>query len=154
MPMCKRFDVYLIKRSLTDWGKVLILLLDEAIVVAAIIFAFWFFKIKIPLPITITIAIIGGIFIFIIHVAVITSFHRKQVTGREGMTGLQGRAVEPLTPFGTIIVKGEYWKAKCLYDKIGVDEDVEIVGIDGLTLMVKRKKKLAAGGFEPPTKGL
>ena len=137
--MCKRFDRYLIKRATTDWGKVLILLLDDAIVVAGIIFALWFFEIKIPLPITITIAIIGGIFVFIIHVAVIPSFHRKQVTGREGMTGLQGRVVEPLTPFGTIIVQGEHWKAKSLSDKIEVDEDVEIVGIDGLTLTVKRK---------------
>ena len=137
--MCKRFDIHLIKRAITDWGKVLILLLDEAIIVAGIIFALRFYEIIIPLPITITIAIIGGLFVFIIHVAVIPSFHRKKVTGREGMTGLQGRVVEPLTPFGTIIVQGEHWKAKCLSDKIEVDEDVEIVGIDGLTLTVKRK---------------
>ena len=137
--MCRRFDISIIKRAVTDWGKVLILLLDEAVVVAAIIFALWFFKINIPLPITIAIAIVGGIFVFIVHVAVIPSFHRKQVTGREGMIGLQGRVVEPLNPVGTIIVKGEHWKAKSLYDEIGVDEDVEIVGIDGLTLTIKRK---------------
>jgi membrane-bound serine protease (ClpP class) len=137
--MCKRFDIYLIKRATTDWGKVLILLLDDAIVVAGIIFALRFFGINIPLPITITIATIGGIFVFIIHVAVMPSFHRKQITGREGMTGLQGKVIESLTPFGTIFVKGEHWKAKSLYDKIEVNADVEIVGIDGLTLMVKRQ---------------
>ncbi len=137
--MCKKFDIYVIKRAVTDWGKVLILLLDEAVIVAGIIFALWFFKIKIPLPITIAIAMIGGIFVFIIHVAVISSFHRKQVTGREGMTGLQGRVVEPLTPFGTVIVNGEYWKAKSVGGNIAAGGEVEILEVNGLTLMVKSR---------------
>ena len=137
--MWKRFDISITKRAITDWGKVLILLLDEAVVIAAIIFALWFFKINIPLPITIAIAVVGGIFVFIVHVAVIPSFHRKQVTGREGMIGLQGRVVKPLNPVGTIIVKGEHWKAKSIYDNIDIDEEVKIIGIDGLTLTVRRR---------------
>jgi len=137
--MFKTVDINRIKGTLTDWGKVLILLLDEAIVVAAVIFVLRYFKINIPLPITITIAIIGGIFVFVIHVSVIPSFHRKKVAGREGMIGMQGRVVKPLTPFGTIIFEGELWKARCINDKIEVDEDVEIVRIDHLTLTVKRK---------------
>ena len=137
--MCKTVDINRIKGALTDLGKVLILLLDEAIVVVVVIFLLRYFEINIPLPITITIAIIGGILAFVIHVAVIHSFHRKKVTGREGMIGMQCRVVKPLTPFGTIVVEGEYWKAKSLYDKIEVDEDVEIVGIDRLTVIVKRK---------------
>ena len=137
--MFKTVNINRIRGALTDWGKVLILLLDEAIIVAAIIFVLRYFKINIPLPITITIAIIGGIFVFVIHAAVIPSFHRKKVTGREGMIGIQGRVVKPLTPFGTVIVEGEHWKARCVDDKIEVDEDVEIVGINRLTLTVKRK---------------
>ena len=137
--MCKRFYISIIKRAITDWGKVLILLLDEAIVVVAIIFALRFFKITIPLPITIAIATVGGIFVFIVHAAVIPSFHRKQVTGSEGMIGLQGRVVESLNPSGTIIVKGEHWKAKSLYNNIDIDEEVEILGINGLTLTVNRR---------------
>ena len=50
----------------------------------------------------------------------------------------QGRVVKPLTPVGTIIVNGEYWKAKSLDDNIEIDKDVEIVGIEGLMLRVKR----------------
>ena len=137
--MCKTFDIKRIKGVLSDWGKILILLLDEAIVVAAVIFVLWYFEINIPLPITITIAIIGGILVFAIHAAVIPIFRRKKVTGREGMIGMQGRVVRPLTPFGTVIVKGEHWKARSADDKIEVDEDIEIAGIDGLTLTVKRK---------------
>jgi len=108
--------------------------------VILVILVLGFFGIQIPLPITIAIAIVVGIFVFIIHIAVIPSFHRKQVTGREGMMGLQGRVVEPLNPLGAIIAKGEYWKAKSLDDNIKVDENVEIIGMDGLILKVKRKE--------------
>ena len=74
-----------------------------------------------------------------IHVAVIPSFHRRIVTGSEGMLGVQGRVVKPLKPVGTIVIKGEHWRAKSIEDSIEVNENVEIVGLDGLTLNVKRK---------------
>lgn len=138
--MVKKVDRKFIRRTIADWGKVLLLLLDEAAVVALIVLAFHFFGMQVPLPTMIAIAIIGGIFVLIIHVAVIPSFHRKRVTGREGMVGTQGRVVEPLTPVGTIIVKGEYWKAKSIGDTIDVDKDVEIVGLEGLVLIVKHKR--------------
>jgi len=137
--MCKKVDTQFIRRTIKDWSKVLVLLLDEAAVVALVILVLRFFSIHIPLPITIIMALLIGIFVFVIHIAVIPSFHRKQVAGREGMIGAQGRVVEPLTPFGTIIVKGEYWKAKSLDENIELDEDAEIIGLDGLTLKVKRK---------------
>ena len=139
--MRKKVDKKFVRRAFADWGKVLVLLLDEAAVVVVIILVLHFLEIRIPLPITITIAIVGGICIFLIHVAVIPSFRRKQVTGREGMVGTQGRVVKPLTPIGTIIVNGEYWRAKSLDDFIEVDEDVEIVGLEGLTLRVKRESR-------------
>ena len=55
------------------------------------------------------------------------------------MIGEQGRVAEPLTPFGTIIVRGEYWNAESLNDNIESDENVEIIGNEGLTLKVKRE---------------
>lgn len=137
--MRKKIDTKSVRRTITDWGKVLVLLLDEAAVLVVVILALHFFGIRIPLPITITVVIILGIFVFIIHIAVISSFHRKQVTGREGMIGTQGRVVEPLIPVGAITVKGEYWRAKSVDDNIEVDENVEIVRLEGLTLEVKRK---------------
>ncbi len=137
--MRKKIDTEFIKRTITDWGKVLVLLLDEAAVLVVVILVLKFLGIRIPLPVTITIMIMGGIFVFIIHIAVITSFRRKKVTGREGMIGVQGRVVEPLTPIGVIFVEGEYWNAKSVDDNIEVDENVEIVDLDGLTLKVQRK---------------
>ena len=45
------------------------------------------------------------------------------------MLGVQGRVAELLNPVGTISVDGN----------IDVDENVEIVGVDGLTLRVKQE---------------
>jgi len=136
--MNKKIDTNLILQTITDWGKVLILLLDEAAVIVVILLILHFLGIRIPLPIMIGGGIIVGVFIFIIHIAVIPSFRRKQVAGREGMIGTQGRVVEPLTPVGAVMVKGEYWEAESVDDNIGVDENVEIVRLEGLVLKVKR----------------
>ena len=130
-----------VKRTIADWLKVLILLLDEAAVVLLVILILHFMGIQIPLTIKIIIGLIAGIFIIAIHIAVIPSFRRKQVTGREGMIGLQVKAVEPLTPSGAIMVNGERWKAKSVDNNIDIDDDVEIVGIAGLTLKVRRLQR-------------
>ncbi len=128
------------KITFGDRLKVLVLLLDEAAVVVIIFLALHFLDVQIPLPIMIIIAIPIAILVFIIHIKVIPSFHWKQSTGREGMIGLQGSVVQPLTPVGTIYVKGETWKAKSTGD-IAIDEYVEVVGIEGLMLTVRQLNK-------------
>ncbi|MFC1939365.1 NfeD family protein [Chloroflexota bacterium] len=137
--MQKIIDIRLIKKTITDWGKVLVLLLDEAAVVLLVIVVLQFFGIRIPLPVKIVMGLVLGTFVFIIHVAVIPSFHRRVVTGSEGMLGVQGRVVEVLNPVGVVIVKGERWRAVSVDDNIEADETVEIVGVERLTLKVKRK---------------
>ena len=37
---------------------------------------------------------------------------RRATTGRDGMIGLAGEATTPLDPEGTVLVHGEYWKAR------------------------------------------
>ncbi len=129
------------KRSIKDWLIVLILLLDEAVAVVLVLLVLWFLGIKIPLSVAIVIALLLGTFVFITHKVIIPSFHKKQVTGKEGMIGLEGEVIEALTPVGVIRVEGEYWKAKSVGENIAVDEEVEILGMKGLTLMVKRKNQ-------------
>src|SRR5680860_568245 len=110
--MRKLFNTNFKKPSTTDWGYILILLIDDAIVVALVIFAVWLFKISIPLPIAIAIGIIGVIFVFMKTKVALPTFRLKHITGREGMIGLHGIVIKPLNPVGTIIVNGELWKAK------------------------------------------
>ena len=126
-------------RTIKDWLKILVLLLDEAAAVALVLLVLWVLGIEIPLPITIVVALLLGALVFVIHKAVIPTFHKKQVTGAEGLMGLEGEVVEPLNPVGVIRTKGEYWKAKSAGGNIAVGEEVEILGLHGLTLTVKRK---------------
>jgi len=129
------------KSTIKDWLKVLVLLLDEAVVVGLVLLVIWVLGIEIPLPITIVAALLLGAFVFVIHKAIIPTFHKKQVTGAEGLIGLEGEVIKPLTPVGVIQTKGEYWKAKSAGENIAVGEEVEILGIKGLTLTVKPKNR-------------
>jgi len=135
----KKVSIKLIKRAVADWLKIIIFLLDDAVALLLIILLLRFMRIQIPLPIVILLAILVGAFVFIVHKAIIPDFRRKPVTGQEGMIGLEGRVIKTLTPVGTVIVGGEYWRSKSVNGNIGVGESVKIVGVDGLTLKVKRK---------------
>ncbi len=127
------------KRSIKDWLIVLVLLLDEAVAVVLVLLVLWFFKIRISLPVAIVMALLLGTFAFITHKVIIPSFHRKKITGSEGMMGLTGEVIEPLAPVGVVRVSGEYWKAKSVGGEIMAGEDVEILGMNRLTLEVRSK---------------
>lgn len=138
--MGEKGDIKRTRVTVKDWLKVLVLLLDEIAVLLLVIFLLRYFEIKLPLPVIIVLAVIAGTLIFLVHKALIPSFHRKQVTGREGMIGRQCRVVEALTPRGIVVVEGERWKAKSADEDIEVEADVEIVAIVGLILWVQRKE--------------
>ena len=138
--MGEKGDIKRTRVTVKDWLKVLVLLLDEIAALLLVIFLLRYFEIKLPLPVIIVLAVIAGTLIFLVHKALIPSFHRKQVTGREGMIGRQCRVLEALTPRGVVIVEGERWKAKSADENIEVDVDVEIIAIDRLTLRVQRKE--------------
>ena len=129
------------KRSIKDWLIILVLLLDEAVVVALVFLVLWVLGIEIPLPIIIVTALLLGAVVFIMHKAVIPTFLKKRITGSEGMIGLRGEVTEPLTPVGVVRVGGEYWKAKSVGENIAVGEEVEILALDGLKLMVRLKDR-------------
>ena len=129
------------KRTIKDWLIVLVLLLDEAAAVVLVLLVLWGLGIEIPLPIMIAVALVLGAVIFITHKAVIPALHKKKITGSEGMIGLEGEVIEPLTPVGVIRVGGEYWKAKSVGENIAAGEEVEILGLNRLILTVKLKNR-------------
>ena len=127
------------KSNIKDWLKILVLLLDEAAVVVIVFFVLRLLKIEVPLPVVIIVALLLGAIGFVTYKAIIPTFHKKPVTGAGGLIGLEGEAIEPLTPNGLVMVKGEYWKAKSLSGDIQAGEEVEVMALNGLTLTVKRK---------------
>ncbi len=126
--------------TLKAWLIVLASLADDAVLLVVIILAVRFFHVKITWPVILVTGLAVVIFFFIIHKAVVPSLRRRKMTGAEGMIGLTGKVSQALKPQGIIKVEDEYWKAKSVDGDIGKDEDVEVVGISGLVLEVKRKK--------------
>jgi membrane-bound serine protease (ClpP class) len=84
------------------------------------------------LAITIPFALITN---FLLAVAV-RARRNKMVTGPRPMLGLTGVSIEELNPTGTILVRGEYWKATAAV-RIARAMPVRVTGIDGLTLRVE-----------------
>jgi len=129
------------KRSIKDWLIILVLLLDEVAALLLLLLVLWIFGIQIPLPIIIVIALLLGGLAFIIQRAVIPALHKKRITGSEGMIGLTGEVIKPLTPVGMVRVGDEYWKARSDGEKIEAGEEVEILALKGLTLTVRLKEQ-------------
>ena len=92
----------------------------------------------VPWPIIVVIVVLGLVKYLIWRMAVVPVL-RRQITDPKDMKG-QGTVVEPLAPVGLIKVSGEYWRAKSVEGDIEVDESVEVVGQEGLTLMVTRSQ--------------
>ena len=126
--------------GLKVWLIVLIALLDDIAVLVLIFIALWIFDVEIPISAIIVIALVAGTFIFIVHRALVPALRRRKAIGSEAMVGLTAEVTEPLTPKGTVKVKGEYWQARCSEEHIEAGVDVEITGIDRLILDVRRKK--------------
>ena len=92
--------------------------------------------------IIITIGALLALFFAFGMAAVIRARRRKAQTGKEEMIGLIGEVVEPLSPEGMIRARGELWRAKSKDGKsIGIGEKVQIVGMEGLKLIVVREKE-------------
>jgi membrane-bound serine protease (ClpP class) len=89
-------------------------------------------------PVTLGMA---GILMFLVRIGV-RAQRQRAVTGVAGMLNQRGRAVTPITPGagGRVSAHGELWSATA-DEPIAQGEDVQIVGIEGLTLTVRRASR-------------
>jgi membrane-bound serine protease (ClpP class) len=65
----------------------------------------------------------------------------KVKTGKEALIGARGIAVTDLKPIGEIRVVGEFWQATAKDEWIKNGEPVEVVGLEGMFLVVKPAKE-------------
>jgi membrane-bound ClpP family serine protease len=124
---------------LKAWLFILASLIDDALVLALVFLGLWYFHVRITWVIIMIIAMGMVVFVFIMHRTVVPAMRRRKVTGREGMLGMTGRVTQALDPKGMVDIKGEYWQARSVEGKIERGEVVEVVGIEGLKLEVRRK---------------
>lgn len=71
--------------------------------------------------------------------AVVRGQRRRVQTGLEELLGREAVARTELRPQGTVFVAGEYWQAVLEEGEAAAGETVEVTGIDGLRLRVRRK---------------
>jgi membrane protein implicated in regulation of membrane protease activity len=126
--------------ALKVWLWVLASLIDEVVVLALIFLGLWLFHVEITWWLVVIVVVVMVVFAFIMHRAIVPIIKRRKIHGTEGMVGMTGIATESLKPAGTVKINGEYWKAAAVGDAIEKGEDVEVVGITGLNLEVKKKK--------------
>jgi membrane-bound serine protease (ClpP class) len=94
-----------------------------------------------PITIGIMTSILTLFFLFVISKGA-AALSRGISFGEETLVGSWGETVTELVPEGQIRTAGEVWSAYTDGEKIGVGEAVEVIGRDGLRLIVRRATAL------------
>jgi membrane-bound serine protease (ClpP class) len=82
------------------------------------------------------IVLVGGFFVLVAGLAY-RAYRTRPRGGSEGIVGEVGTVTEKIDPEGMVFVHGEHWRARA-NEAIEPDEEVEVVGIRGLVLKVRR----------------
>ncbi len=125
------------RENIMAWLKIVLLLLDEAIVVGLLFLILW--KLDVPLHIggVIAIACVVAVIVFFLHKALLPVLQDRPKPNSSNMIGLEGKVVTMLSPKGIVKIRGELWKAAALEATVEVGDSIVVVGIEGLKLLVK-----------------
>ena len=83
-----------------------------------------------------TLFIVAAIIVLIFAAGFKAQFTRVR-TGKEALIGAKGIATTDLKPKGEIRVMSEFWEARTEGSEISSGQEVEVLGMDGMTLLVK-----------------
>jgi len=112
-------------------------MLEEAVLVAIVLWVLPYFGIHIPLwgliILMIALAIVGYVSY---RIGKLTFLLKPRVAPEAGS---EGKVVTPLTPQGYVKVQGVLWKATCFEQGLETGDEVVVVGVDGLRLIVAAK---------------
>ena len=103
---------------------------------------FYGLAISVELTLGVTLIIVALIVAVIFYFGVKAQFARVK-TGKEALIGSKGIATSDLKPEGEIRVMGEFWKATAKDTQIVAGQAVEVVGMDGMLLVVKPTEQKA-----------
>jgi membrane-bound serine protease (ClpP class) len=98
--------------------------------------------ISVEITLGITFIIVALIAAIIFYFGVKAQFRRVK-TGKEALIGSKGIATSDLKPKGEIRVMGEFWEATAKDTTITVGQTVEVVGMEGMFLVVKPAEQKA-----------
>ena len=79
----------------------------------------------------------GAFFAFAVSKALLT-LKKRPSTGREAFVGKKAVVKATLEPDGMVLLAGELWKARAEGGNIRIGETVEVVAMDGFTVVVRK----------------
>ncbi len=96
---------------------------------------FYGLAVSIELTIGIALIIVALIVAVIFYMGVEAQFRRVK-TGKEALIGAKGIATSDLKPKGEVRVLGEFWEATAKEARLVAGQIVEVVGMEGMFLVV------------------
>ena len=104
--------------------------------------AYYGLGISLEETLAITLFIVALIFGWIFYAGVKAQFRRVK-TGKEALIGAKGVATSDLKPKGEVRVMGEFWEATAKDTTITAGQAIEVVGMEGVYLLVKSVEQKA-----------
>lgn len=96
------------------------------------------FDIVLPLSVLIGIMVAWAAFAVTLFIITTRILKKQTVVGLPTMIGSKGKVASSLAPEGLVSIKGELWGATSTEGDVDTGEEVEVVGEDGLKLMVRK----------------
>lgn len=94
---------------------------------------------RVSITLVITLALASFAFVAFAAGAALRAQKAKVVTGQEGMIGQVTEARTDINPGGKVFLEGSFWNAFSEGEPIRQGELVRVVGVDGLTLHVRKE---------------
>jgi membrane-bound serine protease (ClpP class) len=89
-----------------------------------------------------TLFIVAAIIILIFAAGFKAQFRRVK-TGKEALIGARGIVTTDLKPKGVVRVMSEFWEATAEDTTVVAGQEVEVIGMEGMTLVVKPAEQKA-----------
>ena len=90
-----------------------------------------------PVTIAVMTVLVASFFVFVVSKGLLAQ-RRRPAIGTESLSGAHGVAITELAPEGQVHSMGEQWSARSVERPIHAGENVEVVGREGLHLLVRR----------------
>jgi membrane-bound serine protease (ClpP class) len=123
-------------------------LLEEAALVAIVLWGLPRLDIEIPLAGLIALMAAWGVYSVVTYRRGSRALRKRPLGGLPDMVGSQGGVVSPLVPEGLVRIKGELWQAKSASGRMDTGEEITVVGQDGLKLIVRKSSTGNVKGAE------
>jgi membrane-bound ClpP family serine protease len=96
------------------------------------------FEIELPLSVLIVVMVAWAAFCVTLFLFTTHVLKKQTVVGLPTMIGSRGKVASLLAPQGLVRIKGELWGATSTEGNVNKGEEVEVMGQDGLKLVVRK----------------